>query len=97
MKLYKSYNFVGKDPVIDLVRGIVDESKMSYTRLHVESGVSIGTVRNWFFGDTKRPQFATVAAIVRACGEDMLVGGRRVRARPGHLKVVQGRKRAAGR
>lgn len=94
LKLYRSYNFIDKDPVIDLVRTVVDDSKMSYTRLNVESGVSVGTIRNWFFGQTKRPQFATIAAIVRACGEDMFVGNRRVRARPGHLKVIPGLKAA---
>lgn len=90
LKLYKSYNFVDKDPVIDLVRTTVEDSKLSYQKIHEDSGVSVTTLRNWFYKKTRRPQFCTVAAVVRACGEDMFVGSRRVRARPGHLKVVGG-------
>jgi DNA-binding phage protein len=36
------------------------------------SGVTKTTLYNWFNGKTKRPQFATVAAVLIACGETQL-------------------------
>jgi DNA-binding phage protein len=68
LNLYKSYNFVDKDPIIDLMRGLVSEQKAAYARLSYDSGVSEATLRNWFDGKTKRPQFATVAAVMKALG-----------------------------
>lgn len=68
LNLYKSYNFVDKDPVIDLMRDIVKEQRTAYAKLSYESGVSEATLRAWFDGKTKRPQFATVAAVMSALG-----------------------------
>lgn len=67
-KFYKSYNFRNKDPVIDELRTIVQDSKKSYNTVHLESGVSVGCIRGMFDGKTKRPQTSTVEAIGRACG-----------------------------
>lgn len=99
LKLYKSYNFIDKDPVIDRVRTVVEDSKYTYARVEDLSGVTTTTLRNWFFGKTRRPQFATVAAVIRACGQELSVAGRPIRARPnGHLKLVaQGAKTAKRR
>jgi DNA-binding phage protein len=66
LKLYKSYNFVDKDPVIDQMRGIVKGYK--HSEVADKSGVSESTIYNWFEGKTKRPQYATVMAVVRAMG-----------------------------
>jgi transcriptional regulator with XRE-family HTH domain len=66
LKLYKSYNFVDKDPVIDWMRGIV--KGMKYSEIMARSGVSSSTLHNWFEGNTKRPQYATVMAVTRALG-----------------------------
>lgn len=71
LRLYKSYNFVDKDPVIDRVRSIV--AGKTYKEIAEKSGVSITTLHNWFDGQTKRPQFATVAAVVRAMGGVIVV------------------------
>ena len=71
LKLYKSYNFVDKDPIIDLMRGMLNEQHMPYIKISALSGVSEGTLRNWFDGKTKRPQFATVAAVMGAMGYRM--------------------------
>lgn len=73
-KLYKSYNFRNKDPIIDVIRTVVQDSEMSYTEVNQDSGVSVTTLRNWFVGTTKRPQFATIAAVARACGKSIRVG-----------------------
>lgn len=64
--LYKSYNFVDKDPVIDRMRGMVNGHK--YSEVSAKSGVSATTLYNWFEGNTKRPQYATVIAVARALG-----------------------------
>lgn len=66
---YRSYHFIDKDPVIDALRTAVSGSKKSYRQLHEESDVSVSTIRNWFHGKTRRPQFATVAAVLRATGK----------------------------
>ncbi len=65
---YKSYNFVEKDPIIDEVRTIYQESGANYVWIHEHSGVSTGTLNNWFSGQTKRPQAATVNAVLRSLG-----------------------------
>lgn len=68
LKLYKSYNFVDKDPVIDKVRTLVKREGLKYTEIQNLSGVSASTIHNWFEGDTKRPQYATIMAVVSALG-----------------------------
>lgn len=68
LKLYKSYNFVNKDPVIDRVRSIVNKEDLSYSEISVKSGVAVSTLYNWFEGNTKRPQYATIMAVVRSLG-----------------------------
>ena len=70
LRLYKSYSFRDKDPVIDVMRTIVERSGSTYTDVHNSSGVSEATLRNWFHGTTRRPQFATVNAVARALGHE---------------------------
>ena len=66
--LYKSYNFVDKDPVIDKMRTMVKREGLKYGEISNLSGVSATTMHNWFEGKTKRPQYATVMAVVIALG-----------------------------
>lgn len=68
LALYKSYSFKDKDPVIDEVRTLVADSDKTYQQVHEASGVSVTTLYNWFEGTTKKPQYATVMAVVRALG-----------------------------
>ncbi len=68
---YKTYNFVDKDPIVDLLRTIVNDTGMSYKEIADKSGVSQTTLSKWFYGDVKRPQHATVMAVMRAMGYDM--------------------------
>jgi transcriptional regulator with XRE-family HTH domain len=65
---YKSYNFTDKDPIIDEVRTLYEEAGVNYKWISDESGVSQGTLTNWFSGTTKRPQAATINAVLRALG-----------------------------
>ena len=72
LKLYKSYMFKNKDPIIDSIRTIVQDSGLSYTAISGLSGVSTGTLYNWFQGETRRPQFASINAVGRACGKTLV-------------------------
>lgn len=65
-KVYDTYSFVDKDPIIDFMRKPADE--YSYAELSRVSGVSATTIYNWFEGQTRRPSYATVIAVLRAMG-----------------------------
>lgn len=66
--IYKSYSFRTKDPVIDELRTLVRDSKKSYTMISNTSNVSASTLHNWFHGETRRPQSASIEAVGRALG-----------------------------
>jgi transcriptional regulator with XRE-family HTH domain len=70
VQLYRAYKFTGdKDPVIDKIHTMMEDTGVtSYSRCHELSGVSASTVHNWIEGDTKRPQYATIAAVAGALG-----------------------------
>jgi DNA-binding phage protein len=68
LRVYKSYNFIDKDPIIDYVRTKVFANG-GPGKIARASGVTSTTLYNWFNKKTKRPQFATVAAVLIACGE----------------------------
>jgi hypothetical protein len=68
--IYHTYNFIEKDPVIDILRTRLQQMRMTYRELTIRSGVSEKTLHNWFNGSTKRPQFATCQAVARALGAD---------------------------
>ena len=72
LKAYKSYVFRDKDPIIDKTRTVVEDAKMSYSEVEAKSGVSASTMYNWFQGRTRRPQFATINAVGRACGQELV-------------------------
>jgi len=67
---YRTYNFVDKDPVIDILRTAWEDSGLTLDDVAKLSGVSASTLYNWFHGNTKRPQYATVMAVGRALGGD---------------------------
>jgi transcriptional regulator with XRE-family HTH domain len=68
LHLYRSYNFVDKDPVIDRVRTIINREGLKYGEIEKLSSVSSTTLHNWFEGKTRKPQYATIAAVVGAMG-----------------------------
>ena len=70
---YKSYNFVDKDPIIDKIRTIVKKEGATYTYIHETSGVSTNTLSKWFDGSTKRPQAATVNAVLHCLGYELTI------------------------
>lgn len=71
LRPYKSYVFRAKDPIIDTVRTITQDSGLTFKQIHEKSGVSTSTLYNWFHGRTRRPQFCTVEATGRACGKTL--------------------------
>jgi DNA-binding phage protein len=66
---YKSYSFVDKDPIIDEVRTVFRAAGVTKQWVADESGVTAQTLHNWFEGATRRPQAATVNAVLRALGK----------------------------
>ena len=65
---YKAYPFTDKDPVIDVLRTVKRDAEMTDTQIKEAGGPTTSTLRNWFKGNTRRPQFATVAAAGVAMG-----------------------------
>jgi transcriptional regulator with XRE-family HTH domain len=70
LKMYRTYRFFDKDPVIDEIRTLVrDEGLMKKLGIvHELSGVSTSTLENWFNGGTKSPQNRTICAVTSALG-----------------------------
>jgi hypothetical protein len=71
---YKSYLFRTKDPAIDELRTVVQDvydgklTRKTLTGIEQDGGPKAGTMANWFFGKTMRPQNATIEAAGRAAG-----------------------------
>ena len=87
LKPYKSYVFRDKDPIIDVLRTAVADSKRKYSAIQEDSGVSTTTLYNWFHGATRRPQFCTVNAVARALGKELRLMDRKTAAQ---LRVIRG-------
>ena len=73
MNVYKTYRFIDKDPIIDQVRTAIKDAKVSHAYIADKSGVTQTTLRNWFTGHTRRPQAATIRAVLRSIGYDIRV------------------------
>lgn len=73
-KLYGAYRFRTKDPVIDQLRTIIEDhyghrvNGKDLRQIEEAGGPSTGTMRNWFFGKTRRPTNPTIEAAGRAVG-----------------------------
>lgn len=68
VKSYKTYRFINKDPIIDKLRTLKSDTGISAKEIERVSGLTAGTQNAWFKGGTRRPQHASVAAFVGACG-----------------------------
>lgn len=73
IRVFKTYRFMDKDPVIDEMRTLVQREKVSYKELDERGAAKAGTYTNWFTGNTRRPQFATIRATARALGHDYVL------------------------
>lgn len=67
----KTYNFVDRDPAMDIERTIIQRSGKSFQEIKEAGGATPTTLKNHTNGKTKRPIFTTLAATVRACGHDI--------------------------
>lgn len=64
--LTRSYNFIDKDPEIDVFRSIYQKEHIKESDLAVLAGLSVSTVKNLFGGTTRRPQHTTFAKMAGA-------------------------------
>ena len=69
---YSTYRFraTEKDPVIDQIRSLMDDTDTSISELSTATNLSQTTIRNWIDGDTRKPQHASITAAVRGMGFD---------------------------
>lgn len=68
INIYRTYRWIDKDPIIDAVRTVVEDEKLKTSAVHNISGVATATLENWFNGDTRKPQNATLTAVTSALG-----------------------------
>lgn len=68
LRLYRSYMFKDKDPIIDRLKTMISDEGLTYSEVRIISGVSSTTLYNWFEGETRRPQFASIAAVAYSMG-----------------------------
>jgi DNA-binding phage protein len=79
--MYGTYRFKDKDPVIDTVRTCVDiyaalrgmTFGQAVKSISKSSGVSADCMYRWFRGNTRRPQFCTIKAVVHATGRELSI------------------------
>jgi len=69
--IYPTYLFGDHDPILDQIDTLIADSGMKLAEVAVRSHVADGTLINWRKRKTKRPQFATVKAVVRAMGAEL--------------------------
>ncbi|KRQ99315.1 hypothetical protein [Bradyrhizobium valentinum] len=70
VRLYRTYRFIDKDPVIDKIRTVVQDEGLikRLAIVHELSGVATTTLNNWFNGHTKKPQNPTIEAVLTSLG-----------------------------
>ena len=70
LRVYRTYSYIDKNPVIDKVRTLIqDEGLIKKLKVvHEISGVSTSTLDNWFNGATRSPQHSTIAAVITSLG-----------------------------
>jgi hypothetical protein len=74
MKMYGAYLFRTKDPVIDELRTLIEDShgervnRKHLKAIEKDGGPSRGAMAGWFFGKTRRPQSPAIEAAGRALG-----------------------------
>jgi len=70
VRLYRNYNWIDKDPVIDEMRTVFQDEGLikKLALVHELSGVATATMDNWFNGSTRKPQNTTIEAVMRSLG-----------------------------
>lgn len=71
IRIYKTYMFKDKDPVIDEARTVWrDCGSPSYKEISEATNLSTNAISEWFDGKTIRPQNASIMAFMRGLGYD---------------------------
>jgi hypothetical protein len=68
MRVYDTYRFIDKDPVIDEMRTAWRDSGMKVSTVARIANMASATPTSWFGGKTKRPQNASICAFMGALG-----------------------------
>jgi hypothetical protein len=73
LKLYRSYVFRNKDPAIDELRTVIQDhygkcTHKEWVVIEADGGPTVSTMTNWFKGDTRKPQNASLEAAGRSFG-----------------------------
>jgi len=64
--VYRTYRWKDKDHIIDAIRTCVEDEGLSLAQVKDLCGVTV--LHNWFHGDTRKPNNATVCAVSNALG-----------------------------
>ena len=68
LKVYDTYSFKDKDPIIDEMRTAWQDSGYKASWCAKVSGVSGTTINNWFKGKTRSPQNQSACAFMGSLG-----------------------------
>ena len=94
---YRSYSFKDKDEVIFEVESLMKKEGLSAVDVFHLSHVSPTTIKNWTHGETKRPQNATLEAVIRGMGYKRVIVSDRDSNLGNHSKAAYEREINAGR
>lgn len=85
---YSSYSFRHKDPIIDVVRTLLDDAGATSGYIEASGGPRKATLRSWFTGKTAKPQHASISAVLKLLGM-ALVPHRIAHEKPGSYQFAK--------
>jgi transcriptional regulator with XRE-family HTH domain len=59
----RSYNFIDKDPLVDVIRTAVQRSGKTYRSIALDTGLSHVTINRLFSGQTRKPTLNTILVL----------------------------------
>ena len=64
------YRFIDKHPIVDILRTAIFDDKRSIQAIAMATHGQItpATIRKWLYGETKRPQYYKITAVLEAVG-----------------------------
>lgn len=71
--IYPSYLFKEHDPILDTIDSVIAMSGAKRSGVAASAHLSDSTLRNWQLRKTKRPQFASITAVLRSLGAKVKV------------------------
>lgn len=69
LKLHRSYNFVDKHRIIDLIRTAIEHDGRPLYEIAEEAGVTPQTLHLWFNGKVRWPRADTLDKVAKALGK----------------------------